>query len=187
MKYKLKRLGLGICLGFAFILCWNCTFKQSRTSSLLLQAELGGQSLSGTPPVLYLSTTLSNPTSDTIELLTMTCSYEDFFEVKSDQNYKIQSFNISYKNHPTILTLPPQSEVKQFIQVSSLDSSLIIHKGELTLGFRAIEPFKIESKDTISFHTLTKMYENRFQYGKTIWSNPVSLDQLYRNVYPISE
>lgn len=187
MKYKLKRLGLGICLGFAFILCWNCTFKQSRTSSLLFQTELGGQSLLGTPPVLYLSTKLSNPTSDTIKLLTMTCSYEDYFEVKSDQNYKVQPFNICYRNHPTILILPPQSEVKQFIQVSSLDSSFFIHKGELTIGFRAIEPYKIEFNDTTSSNTLTKMYENRFQYGKTIWSKPVSLDQLYRNVYPISE
>src|SRR5438874_1968022 len=95
--------------------CLNsCNSKNNKSDNnshkLQLSASLGGTEYHDTTTTIYISTTLYNPTADTINFLSMTCSYEDYFTVDT-QTFKVQPRYDCIMNVPLMEMLPPHKRI----------------------------------------------------------------------------
>ena len=143
---------------------------------LELSAQLGGIIYLDTTPRIHISTTLFNPTTDTISFVTMTCSYEDMF-VTDTSVIKVQSRYDCYSNFPTVINIPPNSKLDQFIMVRPINKDIKAIDCKIRIGMYYIIP-----KKENGFEGIIKQYENR-QKANILWSNELELNRLYRKVY----
>lgn len=169
---------------FAFLLtgfiglnsCNSKEGKQIEKPELELTAQLGGIIYLDTTPTIHISTTLFNPTDDTISFVTMTCSYEDMF-LTDTTTFKIQSRYDCYSNVPAVFEIPPNSKLDQFIMVRPITKEIKVGDNKIRIGMYYLIPKKENGHEGV-----IKQYENR-QNAKIIWSNQLTLNRLYRNVY----
>jgi len=158
------------------ISCQSQDKKQNNKPSLELSANLGGIIYLDTTSTIHIATTLYNPTSDTVNFVTMTCSYEDFF-LTDTSIFKVQSRYDCYSNVPAVMSIAPNSKLDQFIMVRPTGKDIKIIDNKLRIGMYIMTP-----KKENGFDEIIKQYENR-QSAKILWSNELDLNRLYRRLY----
>jgi hypothetical protein len=164
-----------------FLICFNSCYSQNeklkKPITLELTASLGGSGgFLDTIGVIYITTTLYNPTPDTIKFVSMTCSYEDFFTTNTD-TFKIQSRYDCYSNYPTVVTLPPMTKTDRYIMVTRTLKGKNVDTSKFKVGMYYLE----YQKGKISGYII-KLYENR-QNAEVIWSNELDLKRFYKTNY----
>jgi len=130
-----------------------------------------------TSRIVYVSLSLHNESSDTLEFMSMSCSYEDMFYVEGNENYKVRSRYDCYSNGPFTLSLPPKAKTDRYIMIELLDKDQRAHKGKLRIATQFIEPNSSEINDGLDF------YQKRNVAGEQILSNEIELDRLYKSIY----
>jgi hypothetical protein len=150
--------------------------KQPIKMALELTAHLGGVIYLDTTPTIHVSTTLFNPTSDTMSFVTMTCSYEDMF-LTDTTSFEIQSRHDCFKNVPTAFQIPPNSKIDQFVMVKPVLKETQANDSKIRIGMYYLAP-----KTEHDFRGIIQLYEDR-KKAKVIWSNEVDLRRLDRKVY----
>lgn len=107
--------------------------------------------------VIHVAVTISNPTSDTLQFPSMTCSYEDFFLMNDTINFKIQSRFDCYSNVPCQIVLPPKTKTDRYIMLRQLTNFRKLPTESIKIGMRL---------------------EN-----KIIWSNELNPNRLTKEIY----
>lgn len=107
---------------------------------------------------------LVNKGTDTIRVLEMTCSIDDFFTSSSQEN-KVMPVKLCYSNYPVIVAIPPKDSVSyEFLVKRSKRETM------LRIGFYALSPNEyLSERDLCRYH-----YQNRKE-GELIWSNLIHL------------
>lgn len=163
-------------LPFLMLLSWESYCQSKIEPNVELMATLGGINHGGdSTDVIYISTTITNYTLDTVRFISMSCSHYDFYKVGNNTNYLVKSKNDCYSNVPYVIELLPFTRIKQFIEIVSENKT--VHKEKLKIGFQFI---RFEERDELSL-----LYENRLKIGKTIWSNTLDLEELYGTIKKI--
>jgi hypothetical protein len=159
----------------------NCASPENETTvnsnAAVLTAQVGGATYSGPDNVVHISTTITNLSLDTIRFRSMSCSYEDFFIVGENAGYSVLSRYDCYSNGPVTIVLPPNTQTKRFIMISTTNKPKKDHDRKLRIGMQYISPEESEGKSSF--------YANRFQLGTTLWSNEIDLSELDRDVVEI--
>jgi hypothetical protein len=153
----------------------NSQYKEAQPqSSLELTAVLGGYGFfMDTLPVNHVSVTLFNTSTDTLKIVSMTCSYEDMFTTNSD-SCKVQSRLDCFSNYPTLITLPPKSRTDRFLMVNRKMTPQV---NNLKIGmYYVLLENGVESKN------ISELYEQRKQ-ADIIWSNELDLRRLNKSNY----
>ena len=165
-----------ILLTLTFCSC-NSQDKNKRVKqNLELTASLGGIIYLDTTSTIHISTTLFNPTKDTLSFVTMTCSYEDLF-LTDTTIFKIQSRYDCFSNFPIVTQIPPAERIDQFIMVKPTGKDINIIDNKIRIGMYLLTP-----KKENGFDGIIKQYENRHS-ASILWSNELDLKRLYRRLY----
>lgn len=112
-----------------------------------------------TTHLLHVVATISNPTDDTLTFMSMTCSYEVFFDVDDTVNFAVIVHNACYSNGPCSITLPPHT---------STDRMILIRWKHPQRGYPS-RPIRIGMD----------------QGTHVLWSNELYFDRLEKANYPI--
>ena len=165
----------------AMLCCIFCNSKKQKplqpSPQLTLTASLGGTgSFLDTIGIYYIGTTLYNPGEDTIEFVTMTCSYEDMFTVNTD-SFKVQSRYDCFSNYPIVIALAPKQRTDRYIMITRVGKRSYYDTSKLKVGMYLQVPKKGDNFDSIIYK-----YEHR-QQGEVIWSNELDLKRLYKKSY----
>jgi hypothetical protein len=145
----------------------------AKQSEFELSASLGGIGYLDSTQVIHIATTLFNPTNDTLNFVTMDCSYEDLF-VTDTSIFIVQSRYDCYKNGRIVIRIPPKEKIDQFIMIRPTSKDIKIGDHKIRIGMYLLTPKKEEE--------IIRPYEQR-QNGKIIWSNEIDLKRLYRRIY----
>lgn len=142
---------------------------------LLKNATLGTQldlqanvveddSLNDWPDSKTVEVTLMNKSADTLRVLEMTCTYEDFFTTSSKEN-KVEQNHICYANFPKMVEILPHQSVSYKLCVGKADKEMMFR-----IGFYALTPNEFISERDLSHNH----YRNR-KSGELIWSNIIRM------------
>lgn len=149
---------------------------QKAIPGLQLSAQPGGITYLDTVPTIHIATTLTNPTSDTLHFVSMSCSYEDMF-VTNTTSFEVTSRFDCYKNIPVVTTVPPHTKLDQFILIRPASKKVNVLSSKVKVGMYYIIPQKENG-----FNGIIEQYENR-QSAKILWSEEIDLKRLYRKAY----
>jgi hypothetical protein len=158
------------------LICIYSCKSQVKKQELELTAKLGGIIYLDTTSTFHIATTLYNPTNDTIDFVTMTCSYEDLF-ITDTSIFKVQSRYDCFSNYPEVISMPPKSKLDQFIMVRPTSKDLKLIEHTLKIGMYLMIP-----NEKNGFKGIINQYENR-QKANILWSNELDLKRLYRRQY----
>jgi hypothetical protein len=165
---------------FIFTCICACKAKWSAakaTNKLELTASLGGiSSMFDSIQTIYIKTTLSNPTNDTLNFISMICSYEDMF-LTNNSSFYIEPGNDCFLNGYAIINIPPKSKLDQFILVKPNNKNINIRTSEFKIGFHYV-PFKKED----SLYKITAIYD-RHKNESILWSDTIKCARLFRDAY----
>lgn len=175
-----KKIFSGVSI-FTILICFYSCHSQvdnpKKGPTLELTASLGGTgSFLDTIGVIYISTTLFNPTNDTVKFISMTCSYEDMFTTNTD-TFKIQSRYDCYSNYPTVVTLPPNAKTDRYIMITRTHKGRSIDTSTLKVGMYYLPYQKDANSDDI-----INLYDHR-KNAAIIWSDELDLKRLYNRNY----
>jgi hypothetical protein len=143
-----------------------------KQSEFELSANLGGLEYTDSIQTIHIATTLFNPTNDTLNFVTMSCSYEDLF-LADISTFKVQSHSFCLKNGPMVISIPPKGKIDQFIIIRPISNDIKIADHKLRIGMYLLTP---TDEETI------QQYKER-QNAKILWSNEIDLKRLYRSIY----
>jgi hypothetical protein len=151
--------------------------KPGKQSELQLTASLGGRGMFiDSIPVVYIATTLYNPTSDTIKFISMSCSYEDLFTTNTNL-FQVQSRWDCYRNVPSIVALPPKARTDRYIMIKATGKDKYINKGSFKINM-----YYLPYKTGMSFNEIVSALDNK-QSATLVLSNTVDLERLNKVVY----
>lgn len=141
--------------------------NENLSNQLDLQAKVvENDSLSDWVDSKTIEATLVNKSTDTLRVLEMTCSYEDFFTTDSKEN-KVQLSHLCYRNFPRILKIPPHGSKSYRFYV---EKSATGQEKKFQIGLYALTPNEyLSERDLINHH-----YKNR-KLGEVIWSNVIQM------------
>jgi hypothetical protein len=161
---------------FASTIFWDCSnlADKKNNDGLTLTANWGGfnwriphasyisdstnASVYDSTTVIHIAVTIANPTSDTLQFSSMTCSYEDFFLVNDTINFEIQSRFDCYSNGPCEIVLPPNAKTDRYIMMRQLSNFRKLPTESIKIGMR-LDNRMIWSNE-LNPHRLTKeIYE----------------------------
>lgn len=182
------------CILLLFSLCLflgNCYSDNSNSvpkdshilaySKLQLTAYLGGIIYADTSPTIHIATTLYNPTEDTIQFVSMSCTYEDLF-LTDDSIFIIQSRYDCYDTYPIIQKLPPKSKIDHYLMIRAKNKEFKVwNYKKIKIGMHIID-----FKDKFYFEDLEKnvqKFEEVLNRSEILWSSQLDLNKLYRNSY----
>lgn len=170
---RLSIFAILACLGS----CHSQESKLSQQKTPELTASLGGTgSFLDTIGVIYIATTIYNPTTDTIRFVSMTCSYEDLFTTDTG-TFKIQSRYDCYSNYPTVIILPPNARTNRYIMVTQRPKVKDTNADKLKVGM-----YYLPYPKGGTFDDIINLYEHR-QNAAVIWSNQLDLKRFYKINY----
>lgn len=86
--------------------------------------------------IFHVAVTIENPTADTLQFPSMTCSYEDFFLVDDTVNFTVQPRFDCYSNVPCNITLPPNTKTDRYIMLRQLTSFRENPTKKIKIGMR---------------------------------------------------
>ena len=165
----------------AVFMCHNACYSQNeetnKAKTLELTASLGGSGrFLDSIEVIYVATTLYNPTDDTLNFVSMSCSYEDLFTTNTD-TFNVQCRYDCYGNYPIVVALPPKTKTDRYIMVTRT----IKGKNAEAMTFR-VGLYFLEYKYGETYKNIILSYNSR-QDAPVIWSNELELKRLYKTNY----
>jgi hypothetical protein len=159
---------------FASTILWCCSnhTDKKNDAGLTLTANWGGfnwrapvvrsasetiRTIYDSATVIHVAVTISNPTSDTLQFPSMSCSYEDFFLVSDTINFMVQGKFDCFMNFPCRIVLPPRSKTDRYLMLRQLTNFRTLPKEPIRIGMRL---------------------EN-----KIIWSNELNINRMVKDIY----
>jgi hypothetical protein len=131
-----------------FCSCYSQEKTQNVKEELELSATLGGIIYLDTTSTIHISTTLFNPTKDTLSFITITCSYEDLF-LTDTSIFKVLSRYDCYSSYPTVISIPPREKLDQYVMVKPTTKDIKIDNNKLRIGMYLLTPKKEKGFDGI--------------------------------------
>ena len=141
-----------------------CSFKSSE-QDYILNVQKGKSLKNKNETCWIIPTTLKNNTKDTLNYLSMTCSWEEFYSV---DNSKLEvEQKACDKNMPKMLTLAPGQRETVEIKLIIIDS-LDIAETKFKIGFNLM---KVSKKTIYNLNYIEEEQKKK----NVIWSNVISL------------
>jgi hypothetical protein len=157
--------------------CNTPEIKSSPKQLLELTASLGGTGrFLDSINVIYIAATVYNPGNDTVDFVTMRCSYEDMFTTNTD-SFKVQSRYDCFSNYPVVVMLPPKARTDRYLMIRRAGNNNWLDTGKLKLGMYLALPKKGDD-----FQDIINLYEQR-QKAEVLWSNELDLKRFYKTIY----
>jgi len=161
-------------IGFLFV--FTACRQGKQNDVLQLTAHLGGINYQDSTQPVYIATTLYNPTNDTVEFVTMTCSYQDMF-LTDTAVFALQSRYDCNGNFPVTLSIPPKAKLDRYLMVRPVNRNIDVINSRLRIGM-----YLVIYEPQNSSRSITDQYEQR-KKSQVIWSNQLELKRLYGEVY----
>lgn len=147
----------------------SCNNQEHGTNNLLVRSHLeltaSVISVIDSIPIVNVSVQIYNPTDDTLQLLSMSCSYENLFKT-SNSEYSIKNRYDCFINYFTVIDLAPYQKVEKLLMITGKRNSIIEN---LSIGMYAIQPSNNE------VNKFDNLYSRKEEF-EVIWSNAIKAE-----------